>query len=502
MRQAIHIFRKDARHLAIPIALLIALMIAYDMALIQASRAYNKAPYDSGAEAPALELLLLMMVPLYAWFLIAMAVQDDAPGDTQFWVTRPYKRISLWISKVLFVVVFVNVPLFVSDITILSATGLWSWSDIPDLLSRQLVVSLWLVIPAFAIAGATRGLAQFATFLVSCCVGAIVLGTVAPAFLHEGIAVTASFWARAILCGSVLLALAAVNAYATRRILISGVLIALAFFSLDAPVLWAAVAIALSSPAHQVRAPTRTGHQIGVSMDLHGIASEKARVIDPNLDFVGFDLPIHLRDLPTGVTRLSVLGKASLTGEGGKRAQGNAINKFQLAVPGVIGVPQPSSVEDKVLQIVLKRSDYVWLAGKAVKLQLSVDGNAYVDTPFMRIPLERRSFEIAGIGRCDPSSKTWFVCRTALRDPKPFLCYIARGRTQLSDLYQDRSSPVDSIFPVSAGLNPVETWQLRAALSDSDPGRELVFLNPGKPIPLIGSAVSEIRVPELSSTGQ
>jgi hypothetical protein len=493
----IHIFRKDARHFAIGIVLFFALMVTYAASSVRASRAYSTVRYGSAPTASPLEPLILMILPLSAWLLIAMAIQDEVlPGDTQFWITRPYDRRSLLSAKVLFVLVFVNLPLLFSDIAILSTNGLWAWSELPDLLVRQLAVSLWLVIPPFAIASVTRGLAQFTSFLVVYCVGAVILATVPSSFLHEGIALDSSFWRRAIVCGSVLLVLAAVNAYVTRRVLISRVLIAVAFFSVDAPQLWAILTIAFPRTTHQIQ-PLRVGHQIGLSMDVPAVASERARVVGP--DFVGFDLPVHLSDLQSGVTRVSVLGKALISGDGQKAAEGDAI-EFQVFV---LGFRQPSRLTDKLLQIRLKRLDYIRFAGKPAKLQVSVGMTAFRDVPFRRIPFERRSFEVAGIGTCQRDAATGrFVCRTALREPKPFVFYFARGVTPLSDLNSSRAYSGDSMFPVFAGLGPVDTWQLPAIPSDSDSGLELVFLKPGKPIPMFGSASGEIRVPDLGSGGQ
>ncbi|MBV9081516.1 MAG: hypothetical protein JOZ62_02475 [Acidobacteriaceae bacterium] len=487
MRPAFHVFRKDARHLAIAILLFIVLLAAYDASVIRSLRTSTAMrTHATSTESP--ETLVLTILPLYAWFLIAMAIQDEAlPGDTQFWITRPYRRSTLLLAKVLFVVVFVNLPLLLSDVAILCANGFWTWSEVPDLLLRQLVVSLWLVLPAFAIASVTRGLAQFATVSVLCCVGVFILANMASSIVHGGIAFDSSVWITEILCASVLLALAAVNAYATRRVLISRILVALAFFSFGAPELWASLRLALSPPTHEPVPVVRTGHRIPMSIDAAG--AEGALI--PDAEHMAFKVPVDVSNLPSGVTRVSVLGKVFLSGDRNENAEGYAIldSTYHLRINGL-----PTDVGHKFLQIRLNQPDYRRFAGKLVQLQLSADVDAFRDTPFARLPFERRSFEIPGIGRCDPSAASWFVCRTALRQPKPFVVYVARGATRLSDVYE---TPSVSVFPVFAGLNPVTTWPFPAGLSDSDQGLELVFLKPGHPIRLTASASAKIRVPSV-----
>jgi energy-coupling factor transporter ATP-binding protein EcfA2 len=63
------------------------------------------------------------LVPIAWCVLIARGVQaENLVGDRQFWVTRPYDWYKLLAAKVLFVIVFVNLPLFIVDL-ILSARG-------------------------------------------------------------------------------------------------------------------------------------------------------------------------------------------------------------------------------------------------------------------------------------------------------------------------------------------------------------------------------------------
>lgn len=499
MRESLHIFRKDARHFAIHIALFIALVFASGAALIGASRAKVQSP--SSAAVEQIGGLMLIAVPVYAWFLIAMAIHDEPlPGDTQFWTTRPYRRSSLVLAKVLFVLAFVNLPLLVSDIALISFHRLWGPSLIPDLLLKQVVVSLWLILPAFAIAAVTRGLAQFVLFLVLCAIGVVLVAMIPPSFMHTGIGVSAISWRWIIPFASALLVLAALIAYTKRRIFVSRVIVALAFLSIDVPPLWATVNVLLSSHSPVNTDMLLTGHPIAMSIDVTDVTLETNSELNP--DFASIRVPVHLTSLPSGTTRLSVGGRATLDAQGEKSIKSQVISRSNVGELGrnPFDIPAPADLGDQSLWIQLLRADYAHLAGKTADLHLSIQAIAYRDAPFTRIPIGTKHFVLAGIGRCEPSPDHLFVCSTALRPPKPFVAYLASRNGQESGIFQDHAFASDSVFPVLSGLDPIDTWRLPWNASAPDATRELVFSNPGKPIQLIASASAEIRIPEPPKT--
>jgi hypothetical protein len=93
--------------------------------------------------------------------LLSRAIQSEAlPGDRQFWLTRPYSRTSLLLSKILVAMVFVNLPTLISDIVTLSANGFPPASYIAGLAWKQVLLTMMIVLPAAALAAATRGLGE------------------------------------------------------------------------------------------------------------------------------------------------------------------------------------------------------------------------------------------------------------------------------------------------------------------------------------------------------
>ena len=158
MKQVLHIFGKDVRHLWPQILVTLGLFVSFDVLHILSSPLDipERQHIDSAAG------LVTFVLTLAIWYLVVLAVQQEPlPGDRQFWLTKPYSRLQLLAAKVLFVVLFVNVPLVCSDFLILGAQGLPVFSSISRILLRQLPFAALFVLPSFANATVTRNVTQF-----------------------------------------------------------------------------------------------------------------------------------------------------------------------------------------------------------------------------------------------------------------------------------------------------------------------------------------------------
>jgi hypothetical protein len=160
MNQVLHIFRKDVRHLWREIAVWFALVIAFTRLLINQ---WN--PPSSIASGPIAlyEILGLSasLAPLALMFLIARAVHGEAlAGDREFWTTRPYRWKKLLAAKVLFVIVFVNIPLLVAHATMLAIAGFHPFTFLGGLLWLQVVWTATFILPIAGLATVTRGIGQ------------------------------------------------------------------------------------------------------------------------------------------------------------------------------------------------------------------------------------------------------------------------------------------------------------------------------------------------------
>jgi hypothetical protein len=145
MRQALHIFKKDAWHLRweIGIVLLLAFLLGWT---------------ERGSGLWLAEALF----SLAASVLIARAVHAEAiPGDNQFWITRPYRWGSLLGAKLGFVLLFVSLPMMVVQFFLAWKAGFPVTTFLSGLLWSQMLVLCCAVLPVAALASMTSSLGAF-----------------------------------------------------------------------------------------------------------------------------------------------------------------------------------------------------------------------------------------------------------------------------------------------------------------------------------------------------
>jgi hypothetical protein len=150
MRQAIHIFRKDA--CALWPQILATQAAAAAITWKQVADAADPSHVDS----------FLFLLAVSRWYLIVCAVhQEKLAGNRQWWITRPYSWKSLLAAKALLVAVFVHLPSLASDAAILLSQGLSLQSGWRNLLMRQVALALVYLLPGAAMAAVTEGLVSF-----------------------------------------------------------------------------------------------------------------------------------------------------------------------------------------------------------------------------------------------------------------------------------------------------------------------------------------------------
>lgn len=167
MKQILHIFAKDARHLRIEILLSVAVTAAFALACPASWRATIETHnFTSGAaysafEAQILVRILELLVPTSWWLLISNLIHDERlVGNRQFWLSRPYEWQKLLAAKVLFLLVFLYLPLFIAECYLLSVAGFSPLSYVPGLLFNLCLISGFLVLPLIAIAAITSNFAR------------------------------------------------------------------------------------------------------------------------------------------------------------------------------------------------------------------------------------------------------------------------------------------------------------------------------------------------------
>jgi hypothetical protein len=167
------------------------------------------------------------------WYLIAAVIHEEAlPGNRQYWLTRPFSRRDLLAAKAIFILVFICLPDFCTEATVLVLRGKSPLGYLPDLLISQLFGLAKVILPAVALASITGGLVEFAwTGLAACAGFYLVLMALALRFLPQSeIDWGGLDWFRATVVAALLLAASAAIVlvqYVRRRTWLSrGILVA------------------------------------------------------------------------------------------------------------------------------------------------------------------------------------------------------------------------------------------------------------------------------------
>lgn len=161
MKQALHIFAKDARHFWPEI--LVSLAVTAVFAWMYADTWRHEGLFETERHRVLQQLAVIAMVlmPVSWWVLITrMAQAESLAGDKQWWVTKPYEWTELLGAKLLFIVAFVLGPFLVAQCVLLEEAG-FHWHEYLPGLGLNLLFALgFLVGPILALAAVTSGLGR------------------------------------------------------------------------------------------------------------------------------------------------------------------------------------------------------------------------------------------------------------------------------------------------------------------------------------------------------
>jgi hypothetical protein len=179
MRQALHIFKKDVRHLWLEIVLVLAVTAVFTFLGVRGAFWMD----DPNANRGVAWMMAQILLPFSWWILTARAVYGETlPGDQQFWITRPYRWPRLLGAKLLFIAVFVNLPWLAAEVMILRAYGFAPAAEVPGLLCTQLLFSVAFLLPVAALCAVTTGFVQLLSGSFVLFVVVLVWNTVIPKF--------------------------------------------------------------------------------------------------------------------------------------------------------------------------------------------------------------------------------------------------------------------------------------------------------------------------------
>ncbi len=434
MDQTLHIFRKDLRHLWPRVIAVLLLMMAHAYFEPRRLPIYLSGMRGTNGISTTLDLLL----PVAIWFLIAWVIfQEPLSGDRQFWLTRPYRWPQLLASKVLFVFLFISVPLFISECYILAAQGFPVITVLPRLLLRQLIVAGLFVLPSFVIATVTTGVSQFViawVVLLVALVSATVLATNLSGSNMIGFS-NLSFFLGVLLvsgCGVVIWQYAKRGTRAARLVLIASVS--------TLPLLWSLPSLAHFGPLGIEQPSFSEQPSVRFAYDLSRPIPAVRYWPSSPLGFVPARIPLTVAGLPPDTL---LRGSGRITIEVGGEAWPR---------PGDVAVGTVEKVGDDYwvnLQLEASRIDILKL--KPVDLQSSFDLELVTDTVERKESLALHSFFVPNLGRCqvvtnDPQVQ--LTCRSGLEDSVETVVHM--------DSHLQPRQPAGSFVPASMpfGLSP------------------------------------------------
>ena len=162
MNQVGLVFRKDVHHLWRELAVYVAVLVCFAVMVPQTRP--GRFPAEESVSIFVTVLQILMGLSMVV--LIARAVQADNPtGDSQFWVTRPYRWNALLGAKLLFVVVCVAMPYVVMQWVLLWTAGLGVLSSVHGLIMSVTRVALGVWLPLIVAASVTESIGAMIMFV-------------------------------------------------------------------------------------------------------------------------------------------------------------------------------------------------------------------------------------------------------------------------------------------------------------------------------------------------
>jgi hypothetical protein len=424
--QALHIFRKDSRHLRFEIAGVLILFLILVLSGVQSWESLQ----ERGSADPDSEGPLSVLLPIAWCLLIARAIQTEAlPGDRHFWLTRPYSRTGLILSKALFIGAFINLPFLVAQAAIVVFDGLPLFTNLSGLLWNQLLVTVLLLLPVAAIAALTRNLAQFLPAVVLC-TGLLAV----PAFEHNSFGDLE--WIRSIFGFTIVFAIAALVLWRQYRLRRSG---NTAFLALGATV--AGVILYLSLPhslAFGIQSKLIGSRDSQFALRLAPAEPRKADTQTPNRYQQRLALPIAVSGPGIEDLHISALRVTFKTLSGITRHQSSKVD-----------------VKDKKLVQTssLDRTFFDAAKDAPVSLQAEYYVIQFANVRSTEVPLDGTPVYIAGPGQCGVVAgydQRTFVCRSAFRRPKPFVSERIEGPEEHHRRW-DSYSP----FPAQLRIYPV-----------------------------------------------
>ncbi len=471
MRQALHIFRKDVRHLWLEISIALAATSAFTFVVARGSQSLN----DPAAVQGVAATLLTYLLPVAWCALVARLIYaEPLAGNRQFWVTRPYAWKSLLAAKGLFIAAFISLPKLIADAVILRSWGFKIGSELGGLLWAQVLLAVVLVLPVAALSAVTTGFVQLlaVTFL-------FVLGLAGWYLLVPGAGDPwlALEWTRSYSTGLVIAGAAlaiilwqyARRDTTTSRRLAGGA--ALAAFAVSVWLPWPA-AFALQS-----RFSTQSIDTSAIRVEFNRDASFAARALVDGDNAVDLVIPLRVTGIPAPLRPAFEGIAAEIEGPDGSRWRtGPSPRSYVRSDQGV--APRPSLDASVSFHARLAPSFYRSVKNSPVRLRGSLYLTLYGNPRLTLLPVRDETVLVptAGVGLCSSTQSRGGIiltCRSALRSRPDVVAYSVQvvwrlGEPPINLRQMTDNRPVSySPFPADLSLIPVSLTALQTQVRPS-----------------------------------
>ncbi len=432
MRQALHIFNKDARHLRWELGVSLLFLAAF---------VYTQVHRSILREVNA-ETMSYLLLAFWA-FLCARLIQAEAiPGDRQFWVTRPYEWRSLLGAKLLFMVVFIGVPLLVADAVVLGMSGFSVASYLGGLLWSLILIIASTLVAFCAFATLTRGLTEWMLAAIVTVAVDYVIAVMANEKRWGGVEWIRDYGYVAIMFLVALVVL--LGQYKRRRTMTYIVVMAVGLFGSSIFINYSRSSWAFELET-RFSTPKVDPSPIRIAP---GAAEHAIPHTDPSLgrqQVVVLAIPVDLSGLREGQDLISDEVRIAIRNDNGEiwSRQGRQLNGSNYLRHLLKGY-------DVLLQV--DRPAFEKANGGAVDIRLTLYLTMLRDLPSRTIRAGAGAVDVPGVGRCqsfadEGQGQGWIGCGSPLRAPPNVLT------VYLGDERRDRFQIGTSYSPFPADAN-------------------------------------------------
>jgi hypothetical protein len=465
------IFRKDVKHHWPEILISIFLLAAFSW---RAPRDWEGQDWlGNGGLEPLWNTMPILLLLSWGLLVVRVVQGESLVGDRQFWITRPYEWKKLISEKVLFIAVFIGLPLIVADVVLLMYAGFRpepAW--IHRLIGMQLTLIILLIVIA-ALAAITATLVQMLVALLG--IGVAIAGAVMVVEYFSsapGFDSIVDWLSPAIMIAASIVILLMQYARRTKRFART--------FAIAATLIIAALAFAAPylslAPLHY---PLLESEEAApVKFALSGNKPGMPEVKPDNKRTVDVELPIEVSRINSGSLTHLEGTNLSLEGPNGSRWQSHWVAANSLLFPDESSTMRLSFSIDKRF--------YERVASGEVRARLEIAYSLWRDQGAVQTTARERNLTVPGYGYCslDQAYSSSLRCRTAFSQPA---MVVVRSDTPISDCRPTTEGDEPAATSVrgwtdddgTAFISPIEMVNISLR---GHPSREVARLCPGSPL--------------------